>query len=52
MKTIHISGNQLNGEPVDHINSNDYYTLLNQLPDCMYFFVDSSIPVKLNNETN
>lgn len=51
MKMIHINGNQLRGEN-DHTYSGDYYTLLDQLPDCMYFFVDSSIPVKLNNETN
>lgn len=51
MKTIHIRGDQLNGWNAN-TDTGDYYTLLNQLPDCMYFFVDSSIPVKLNDETN
>ena len=51
MKIIHIRGDQLRGGNVN-TDTDDYYTLLTQLPDCMYFFVDSSIPVTLNNETN
>ena len=47
MKIIHIRGDQFNGGD-DVIDVEDYYTLLSQPPDCMYFFIDSSIPVKFH----
>lgn len=54
MNHVDITANELSGIFTNICDNrsfeDDYYMLLEQFPDCMYFYVDRAVPVNHNNK--